>query len=494
MLFTLVIGLYTSRVTLEILGVNDFGIYNVVGGIILVSNFISNAMALSVNRFLAYNLGLGSTRKIQAVFSMAINIHIIIAVLIFILGETVGLWFVNTQLVIPPERVAAALVVYHCSILSFALAIIAIPFNSAIIANEDMNFFALIGILQSIMKLVIVFTLPLIPFDRLSAYGILMMLPGIIYFVMNFGFVRKKYALFRYRREWSRSLFLQMTKFAGFSTFGNMATAIVSQGQSVLLNIFFGAALNAARGLSLQVNTAICQFANSIYTAVNPQIIKSYAQKDTKMFESIVFYSTLASYYMLFILCLPVILETDAVLGIWLKNVPDYLPIFIKLVLANTLVYNFVTPSWMALQATGKVQRIHLTTGTINLMNLLITYFLWRLYKMPPYTIWIVNISVSLMMQIATVIIQKQQTGIGIRRYTRNVVLPAALSSAIAAIVPVSVCLCMESGAARFILCITLSTMSCLASFYFIGIDRNLRQYIVSAVKSRLNISSNGKQ
>lgn len=486
MLFSLVIGLYTSRVTLDVLGVNDFGIYNLVGGIVLVSNFISNAMALSVNRFLAYNLGLGKSRGIQETFSMAVNIHTAIAVLILVLGETIGLWFVSTQLVIPPDSMVAALVVYHCSLLSFIVSIISIPFNSAVIANEDMNYFALIGVLQSLLKIAIVFVLPLIPYDSLSAYGILMLLPGILYFTMNFGFVRSHYPVLRYRRSWSKPLFRQMTLFAGYSTFGNMATAIVTQGQSVLLNIFFGTALNAARGLAIQVNTAVCQFAGSIYTAVNPQIIKTYAQKDMETFEKIVFCSTLAAYYMLFTISLPVILEPDAVLGLWLKDVPEYLPTFIRLVLVNTLIYNFVTPTWMALQATGSVRRIHFTTGCINLTNLLITYVLWKSCEMPPYSIWIVNIIVSTMMQIATVIIQKQQIGIGIYRYTRSVVVPAVAASLIAMAVPTLAHIYMGDGIVRFIVCTVLSVVSCLVSFYLIGIDNNLRQYINTAISNRL--------
>lgn len=186
-----------------------------------------------------------------------------------------------------------------------------------------------------------------------------------------------------------------MLTFAGFSTFGNMATAVVNQGQSILLNLFYGPILNTVRGLSLQVNIALTQFANGIYTAINPQIIKSYAQNDNKYFESLIFQSTKFGYYLLFILSLPIFLEIHPILNIWLKEVPEYTEIFIRLYIINTLIYNFVTPSWMALQATGRVAKIHLITGTINLLNLIVTWILWKIGNYPPFSIVTVNIIIS---------------------------------------------------------------------------------------------------
>lgn len=474
----LVIGLYTSRVTLEILGVTDFGIYNLVGGIVFISNFICNSMALAIDRYLAYNLGLNDKKKAQEVFCMSINIHIGISLLILILAETIGLWFINTQLIIPANRIEAANVIYQTSILSFILFIITIPYNSDVIANEKMDFYALVGIIQGILKLAAAVILPYIAYDQLKTYSLLMTIPSIIYFLSNYFFCKNKFNEAKFVLVWDKRLFTEMLTFAGFSTFGNMATAVVNQGQSILLNLFYGPILNTVRGLSLQVNIALTQFANGIYTAINPQIIKSYAQNDNKYFESLIFRSTKFGYYLLFILSLPIFLEIHPILNIWLKEVPEYTEIFIRLYIINTLIYNFVTPSWMALQATGRVAKIHLITGTINLLNLIVTWILWKIGHYPPFSIVTVNIIISFLMQIATLFIQSKQLDIKISKYCKKVVLPTVFSSVVALAIPTFMYLLFQPGIIRFIVSILSSVISTLCTFYALGIEKQERQFI----------------
>ncbi len=481
----LLIGLYTSRVILDALGVEDFGIYNLVGGVILIANFISNALALSIDRFLAYNIGLNNPKRLKEVFSMAVNIHVIIAIIILILGETIGLWFVCTQLNIPPDRMLAVHVIYQSSIISFIFYILGTPYNSDIISHERMDFFAFIGILQGILKLSVALAIPFVSGDKLIIYALLMITPSLLYFALNLLYCNKHFEESKYTWIWSKDLFLEMSKFAGFSTFGNMATAVVYQGQSILLNLFYGPALNAVRGLTMQVSNAVTSFTNGIYTAVNPQIIKSYAQKDIVYFEKLVFNSTILGYYMLFTISLPIFLEIDILLDFWLKNVPAYTNIFVRLILVNTLIYNFVTPSWMAIQATGNVARIHITTGTINLMNLLVTYILWKIMKLEPYSIIIVNIMISAAMQIATIIIQKKQLNISINRYLSRVIAPVIYSSSVAMILPFFIFYSMEPGLFRFFIVSLASIVCCLSSFYTIGVSSDLRAYIRNWVLER---------
>ena len=469
------------------MGVNDFGIYNLVGGFIFVANFISNSMALSVDRFLAYNLGLGNQEKTREVFSMAVNIHIFIAIIIFVLAETIGLWIVNNTLVIPADRMLAANVIYQSSIISFILFIVTTPYNSDVIANERMGYFALVGILQGVLKLVAAIILPFLSGDRLIIYALLMIVPSVLYFIMNYAYTRKQFQETRYRYHWNKALCKDMSLFAGYSTFGNMATAIVNWGQSILLNLFFGPVLNTVRGLSMQVNIALTQFVNGIYTAINPQIIKSYAQKDRSYFESLVFQSTKLAYYMLFVMSLPIFLEINPILHIWLKEVPAYTDIFIRLFIVNALIYNFVTPTWMAIQATGNVARIQLATGIINLLNLVVTYILWKLYALPPYSIIIINIIVSMLMQIATIIIQSHQLAIPITYYMRKVIVPVVSASVVALIVPVGIYSQMESGLFRFVVSITTSLISCILVFYSIGIGSQERIYIKGIIQQKLH-------
>ena len=484
--FVMLVGLYTSRVTLDVLGVQDFGIYNLVGGIIIVMNFVCNSMALAVNRFLAYNIGIGDTDKTRETFSMAVNIHLIIALVVILLGETIGLWFVNTQLVIPADRMAAANVVYQSSILSFALTIIGTPYNSDIIAHEKMGIYAFVGIVQCLLKLCAALALPFDTADKLTVYALLMTLPAITYIGINYFYTKHHFKETDYKWHWSKRLFIEMSKFAGFSTFGNMATAIVNQGQSILLNIFYGPALNAVRGLAMQVNGAIGAFVNGIYTAVNPQIIKSYACNDKKYFMQLVFNSTTLTYYLLFTITLPVFLEIETILSIWLKDIPDYTVEFMRLILINSLVYNFVTPTWMALQATGQVARIHLVTGSINLMNLAITYLMWKLFKLEPYTIIMVNVAISLIMQLATVAIQRQQLDIRISVYANEVLMPVLRSSAVSVILPLVVYTNMDKDIIRFFVTFAVSFTSCITSFYFFGLKKEAKQYITNIAKYRL--------
>jgi len=487
MLFLLFIGLYTSRATLAIFGVEDFGIYNLVGGIITMTVFISSSMSLSAQRFLSYAIGLNDEKHLKEIFSMSVNTHAIIALLILLVGETAGLWFTNTQLVIPEDKMSAANIIYQASVFSFVLNILATPYNSVIIAHEHLDFFALISVLQGAIKLMIVWCLPYIDGDKLTIYAILMTLPAILYFVMNYLFAVKHFKESIYEWAWSKKLFYEMASFAGYSTFGNMATAVVTQGQSVLLNIFHGTALNAVRGLSMQVSVAINSFVSGTYTAVNPQIIKSYAQKDYAYFHKLIFNSTLLGYYLLFLISLPVILEADFILNLWLKEVPEYTVSFVRLLLVNSLIYNFVIPSWMAIQATGDVVKIHLTTGTINLMNLLITYTLWHFFNMEPYSIYVVNIAISFCMQVATLIIQREMLKIKIKDYLKQTVWPAISSSVVSIFIPLSAALVMEDGVLRFFVVGFLSVICCLASFFYVGFNEGMRKDVITYVSNRWN-------
>ena len=479
----LFIGLYTSRVTLDVFGVEDFGLYNLVGGIITISVFVSSSMALSAERFLAYAIGLDNSTEIKETFSMSVNIHVIIAAIILILGETIGLWFVNTQLVIPADRVLAANIIYQTSVISFIISIVATPYNSIIIANEQMNFFALVSILQAVLKLLFVIFLPFVNYDKLVVYSLLMMLPAVLYFCMNYFFSTTHYKECRFQWYWSKRRFYKMFSFAGYSTFGNMATAIVTQGQSVLLNIFYGPTLNAVRGLAMQVSVAVNSFVNGTYTAVNPQIIKSYAQKDYNYFHKLIYNSTIIGYGMLFLLSVPIFIEADFILGIWLKETPPYTVIFIRLMLINALIYNFVVPSWMAIQATGEVFRIHITTGIINLLNILITYIIWKIVSVPPYSIYIVNIFVSLCMQIATIFIQRKQLEINVTDYLKKVVSPVLVASLIAIIPPLMIAEQMEDGILSFFVVSTISVVCSIMSFYVFCLTPEIKTYIKDAVK-----------
>ena len=480
MLVLMLIGLYTSRVVLDVLGVEDFGIYNLVAGIILMSNFLSNALTLSTNRFLAFNIGRKDLQELHTTFVMSVNIHILLTLTILLIAEAIGIWFINTQLDIAPNRLTAANIVYQASLIAFAIQIMGTPYNSDIIVHERMDIYAYISIFFGITKLIIALLLPYIQTDRLIVYGLLMIIPSLIYTIANILYATRYFQESKYKLFWSNEMFIKMATYAGFSSFGNFATAVVGQGQNILLNIFFGPSLNAARALSVQVSNAVTGFINSIYTAVNPQIIKSYAQKDNSYFEQLISYSTLAGYYMLFLMSIPLLFETQYLLEFWLKVVPPHTVIFIQLIIVNNLIYNFATPSWMALQATGQIARIHLVTGSINLMNLLVTYLLWKLFTFEPYSIFVVNIVLSAAILIATLIIQNEQLGLSLKSYTRNILWPVIYSSALCLILPLLIVYFMNDGFWRFIVVTFCSSIWSIIIIYFCGINSNFRRQILS--------------
>lgn len=483
LLVVIVIGLYTSRVTLNILGVEDYGIYNLVAGIIVVFSFVSNAMALSISRFLAFSLGSEAPEQTNEVFSMSVNIHILWCFVIVLLGETLGLWFVNSQLEIPDEKMFVTNVIYQTSIVSFVLQIMSVPYNSEVITHECMDYFALTSIIQNIGRLLAAVSLFFINDNKLLIYALLMIIPNALYFSMNMVYALHHFSESIYKWQWSTPLFLEMASFAGYSTFGNMATAVVNQGQSVLLNIFYGSALNAVRGLALQVNTAILSFSNGIYTAVNPQITKSYAEGNKEYFLKLVYSSTIMGYFMLFMLALPLFLEANFMLSLWLYEVPEYTVQFVRLILINSLVYNFVTPSWMAIQATGSVAKVHLWTGSINLCNILFTYIIWNNVKLEPYTMLVINILVSFAMQVATVAIQRKLLPLPISIYISKVVHPILMASTCAAFVPMIIYLSMDSHVCRFA-CVCLSSLVCCPiSFYMLSLNGEQKFFIRSIIK-----------
>jgi len=493
MFVLMLIGLYTSRIVLDILGVNDFGIYNLVAGIVIMANFITNALTLSTNRFLAFYMGEKDGDLLKATFIMSVNIHLLFIATIILVAEVVGVWFINSELDIPNDRMAAANIVYQASIVAFAIQMVGSPFNSDIITHERMDVYAVISILFGIAKLAIAFLLPLIPCDRLMMYGLLMVIPALIYTLSNIIYANHHFNEATFYHYWSDELFKKMIKFTGYSTFGNFATAAVGLGQNVLLNIFYGPYLNAARGLSVQANNAITGLINGIYTAVNPQIIKSYAQKDFEYFEKLIYYSTLAGFYFLLIISIPLFFETDYLLALWLKEVPPYTTIFIKLLVVNSLVYNLVTPSWMALQSTENIARIHLTTGTINLLNIVITYLLWKFVKIEPYSIFIINIILSTFIQIATLIIQKQQLGFRISSYLKCIIVPITVVVVLSSPVPLLIIHYMEESFLRLLLLTASSTVWCLLMIYLFGIKKDLRDLVndsictvISKVRSQL--------
>lgn len=492
--FLLIIGLYTSRIILEALGVVDFGIYNLVGGIIFITNFISNSLALSVERFLTYELGLNNKKKLCHTFSMAVNINVIIAAVIILFGEAVGPYLIEFKLNIPADKITDAHIVFQTSLISFILMILGTPYNSSIISHERMDIFAFVSILQGITKLAIAIGINYCDSEKLPIFAVLMIIPSLFFYTFNYIFTRK-YKETTYHFYWSKKLFGKMSLFAGYSAFGNMATAIVTQGQNILLNIFFGPALNAVRGLATQINGALTSFLNGIYTATNPQIIKSYAQQNLGYFHALIINSTKLGYVLSFMISLPIFLEADIILRLWLGTVPPYTMSFVRLILINSIIYNFVTPTWMAIQATGNVAKTQITTGLLNLANLPLTYLIWKSNTtLSPNYMYIINIIISFAMQVATLYIQKKIIKISLYFYTKKVIVPLLYGSIVAAIIPVLCHKLVNTGYIRLGLIFLSSVICCSLSFYFLSLEKNIRCHINRWIKDKISKQNGIKQ
>lgn len=383
MLVLMVASLYTSRVVLAALGVEDYGIYNVVGGIVVLFTFINNAMITSTQRYLNYELGRNDLLQAKKVFSISLNIHILISLIVVLLAETVGLWLLNTTIQYPESREFAVQVTYQLSILTTCIKIIRAPYNATIIAYERMSFYAYLSIFEAVLQLGIVFMLMAYSADRLILYSILLCIVAIIVNLCYYAYCRKKFEICQYTLYRDKSLYRQLLSFSGWSLFGGVANMGASQGLNMILNVFFGVTVNAAMGIATQVNSAVASFVHSFQTAFNPQIVKSYATGDHGYFIKLILSTSKYSYLLLFILALPIYICCPEVLCVWLTEVPDFAVSFCRLMLIFALLDALQGPLWYSVQATGKIKTYQILMSFMILSNLPIAYVCLKLGYSP---------------------------------------------------------------------------------------------------------------
>jgi O-antigen/teichoic acid export membrane protein len=422
MILTMIVSLYTSRVILNTLGVEDYGIYNVVGGVVSMFAFFNSAMSSATQRFLSFEIGKGDFAQLRKTFNATQIIHIGIAVVIFILAETVGLWFVKTYLVIPPERLNAAIWVYHFSVLSFMVSIIQVPYNATIIAHERMNVYAYVSIIEVSLKLLIVFMLTWITYDKLKLYGILYFSVVFIVAAIYRVYTRRKFEESKFEFVKDKKLYKTLISYSGWNLFGNIAGVAKGQGVNILLNIFYGPVVNAARGIAMQVQAAVNSFVSNFQMAVNPQIIKSYAANERDYMYSLVMRGSKFSFYLLFFLSLPIMIEVDQILKLWLKIVPEYSSIFTILVLVIILIDCVSGPLMTAIQATGKIKVYQAVVGSLLMLILPISYFLLKMGYSPEITLY-VNIVISIIALSFRLYLVWKLLGFPILRFIEEIIL-----------------------------------------------------------------------
>ena len=478
MLFTMGISLFTSRVILQTLGVEDYGISSVVGGVISMFTFINAAMVSSTQRYLNFELVRGDANQLRSVFSTSLQIHALIALAIIVLSETVGLWFLNEKLVIPEARMNAAMWVYQCSILSCAVSIMSTPYNAVIVAHEKMSAFAYISILDVSLKLLVVYLLVVLPFDKLIILAILNLLVQL--------FIRYIYTIYCHRhfpesyfQFWfNKTLFKEMFGFAGWSFWGNLAAILYTQGLNMMLNIFFGPIVNAARGIAVQVQSAVQQFVGGFQTALNPQITKNYASNNLPQMHSLMFRSARFSFLLLFFLSLPVLMETNFILTLWLKTVPDDAVIFTQIMICISLIYTTANPCIIANQATGKVKIYQMVVGGILLLILPISYVVLKLGA-PAYSVFIVHFCIESVAQFSRMYMLRKLIHLPLWQYMKNIYIPIVSTVVIAIILPLVVRMQVAEGWLRFLAVGFTCVLSVGASSYFIGFTKQERVFFL---------------
>lgn len=490
MMFGMIVSLYTSRVVLNTLGVVDYGIYGVVGGFVSMFSLISSSLSSAVSRFLTFELGKCDKARLEKAFSTSLMIHFVLALIVLLVAETVGLWFVNNKLTIPENRIFAANWVFQASIVSFIFGLFSVPYNASIVSHEKMSAFAYIGVLDMILRLLIVLFIAYVSlhFDRLIVYAVLLVIVSLALQCIYLIYCRKHFEECRLKFSFDKQFWKEISSFAGWNFIGCTAGMLKDQGVNVLLNLFVGPVLNAAKGIAGAVNGAVAGFAGNFMTALNPQITKSYAAGDISYTYYLVERGSRFSFYILMLLAIPILLETEFILSVWLKHYPEHAVNFVRLVLLLSMV-DVLSNTLITLQnATGNIRNYQLIVGGILLLNFPLSYICLKIGLDPEWT-YVIAIIVAIMCMIMRLFYMKKSVSLPVGNFLKNVVFNVLVVMLCSFIVPYILHVVMPYGWPRFVLVGSVSVLFTLLSILFIGCTYNERSFIVErcfSLKNRL--------
>ncbi|MBO5677826.1 MAG: lipopolysaccharide biosynthesis protein [Bacteroidaceae bacterium] len=481
MLITMVVGLFTSRVVLQSLGVEDYGIYNIVGGFVSLFSLLSGSLSAAISRFLTFELGKGNIENLRKVFSSAVTIQIGLSFIIVILAETVGLWFLNSKLVIPDERMFAAHCVYQLSILTFVISLISVPYNAAIIAHERMSAFAYMSILDVTGKLLIAYSLFYASTDRLILYGILGAILSFLNRLIYGIYCKRNFEECTYRFFFDFTLLKQMFGFAGWNFIGASSAVLRDQGGNIILNIFGGPAVNAARGIAMQVNSCVHGFVGNFMVALNPQITKSYASGEHAYMMSLIYKGARFSYYILLLLSLPIIINASYILNLWLGIVPEHTVAFVQLVLIFAMSESLANPLVTAMLATGKIRNYQLVVGGLQMMNLPLSYILLRC-GYPSESVLIVAIFISVCCEMSRLYMLRNMIQLSMRSFLREVYFNLIGVSLVSAVLPLVLFFIMPTNFLGLVVNCVVCLLSTILVILYLGLKEGERQMIYEKV------------
>ena len=477
MLVMMVITLYISRVVLNALGVEDFGIYNTVGGVVALFSAVSTTLTVAINRFITYEIGTGDKEKLKKVFSTSINIQVIVIIIFIIVAETVGLWYINNKLVIPIERLQAANWCYQCSIITFSLNLISVPYSSSIVAHERMSAYAYIAIVESVGKLLIAWGIVISRFDKLVVYSIYLVIFALIVRFIYAMYCKRRFEECTYHFVFESDLLKQMFGFVGWAFIGVSSWALKTYGFVLLINLFFGPVVNAAYAIANQVQNAVTSFSNNFMMALNPQITKAYASENKEYMFKLIFQGARFSAYIMLFMAVPITIYAPYLLELWLKQVPEHTVSFVRLIVLMTLLSSITGTLTTAQIATGRIKKYQLVVSPISLLNIPVTYILFR-YGFAPETIIVVAIILGQFSLGASLMMLHSMIGISIRKYIIEVYLNVIVVIAASFILPFFVSSFMDQSFFHLLLIIIISLTCTLLAVLFIGCKRGEREMI----------------
>ncbi len=487
MVIVMLVSLYTSRVILNALGVDDYGIYSAVGGFVATFAVISSSLSAAISRFITFELGKDDIKKLRKIFSSSIILQLILSSFILIIAESVGLWFVNNKMTIPDGRMFAANCVYQLSIITFIVNLLSIPYNACIIAHERMKIFAYIGVIEAIGKLLIAFAIVFSPFDKLIFYSILLCLFAVLIRLLYTMYCRKHFSECKFRMIYDKSIIKNIFSFVGWNFIGASSGVLRDQGVNVLLNVFFTPMVNAARGISMSISSAVAQFSTNFLMAINPQITKSYASNDREYCYKLVFKGARLSFFLLLVVSVPILIETHQILLLWLKIIPAHLVNFARLILIYIMTESMSYTMITLMLATGNIRNYQIIVGGCQLLNLPVAYILLK-NGLPPESVFIVSIVIAFCCLILRLIMLRKMVDFNIIKFIREVFIRILFVSVVSFIIPFYIYYSMDESILRLVLVLIISILSTSISIFIFGCTNRERQMIKAKVIPMLKI------
>ncbi|MFT4071745.1 MAG: oligosaccharide flippase family protein [Dysgonamonadaceae bacterium] len=472
MIIIMGVQLYTVRIVLDVLGASDYGLYNVVGGVVSMLAFLSGTMSTASQRYFAFEIGRGDSGQLRKTFSMTLLIYVLIGVIILLLLETVGLWFLNHKISMGVGRIYAANWVYQFAIVSLFLTMFQTPYSAMVIAHERMNFFAYVGVLEVILKLIVVYLLMFGSYDKLMLFGLLNLAVTFLVTTINRIYCLRNFEESHFQYYWNKSLFKEIMSYSGWNLFGALAGIMNNQGINIVLNMFFGPVINAARAVAFQISTTLNQFVQNFMTATRPQITKYYAQGNNEQMLKLVFQSSKFSFFLLFFVSLPVLLEMPFILKIWLKDVPQYTVLFAQLIIIGALIDTLSYSLMATVQATGRIKIYQSLVGSVMLLNLPISYLFLK-FNFSVETVFYIAILNSIVCLQIRLLFLKKMVKLKLQEFYKMVILRIVLVVLLSTVCIIPITKLSLEPYFTFFIVVSCSSIFVPLFIYIIGINKN---------------------